>query len=154
MCLRTYVPWDLINSNLNLSNEMESLDGLVVSNCVCKHSRTVYLQRCKGAGQHWPCWKATETWSRIVSFALVKTGGNKGVWELIMWDVQAYLIHIMLNISVISLQMAQFTENVGVLTASNRNSISPLDLCVKWIKCKWGRCVETCDAEPLMKGSD
>lgn len=127
---------------------------------VCKYSRTVYLQRCKGAGQHWR--KVTETRSRIVSFALVKTGGSKGILEWIMWDVQACLMHIMLNvgqsgtflISVMSLQMAQFTEKVGVLIASNRNSISPWGRRVKWIKCKWGRCVETCDTETLMKGSD
>lgn len=64
-----------------------------------------------------------------------------------MWDVQAYLMHIMLNIGqsgtflishVTSLQMAQLTENVGALIASNRNSISPLDLRVKWIKVQMG----------------
>lgn len=56
-------------------------------------------------------------------------------------------MHIMLNIGqsgtflishVTSLQMAQLTENVGALIASNRNSISPLDLRVKWIKVQMG----------------
>lgn len=56
-------------------------------------------------------------------------------------------------ISIMSFQMAQFIENVGVLIEYNRNPITLLNLSVKCINCKWGRCTEHA-TELLMKGSD
>ena len=53
--------------------------------------------------------------------------------------------------SIMSFEMAQFIENIGVLMEYNRNPITLLNLSVKCINCKWRGVRGTCD-RPVNEG--
>lgn len=62
--------------------------------------------------------------------------------------------HFVILKFIMSFQMAQFIENIGVLIDYNRNPITLLNLSVKGANCKWGERHVECATDMLMKGSD
>lgn len=98
-----------------------------------------------------------------------KITGNKPILAWIMWDLLAYLKHTILNAtesdkrhfcfhhghfvilkSFLPFEMAQFTENIGVLIEYNRNPITLQSQC-EMHKLQMGAAHGTCD-RPVNEG--